>query len=206
MIGYDIDPDNPALLSALANGRQRMEQHVRSVLEAIRQAGHELTEHDLERYNTRYATGTALVLGMLERGILRKSPDARRLLALASQEPRAYTAGEAIDLIHGAGGLAILAHPARLRRGEPLLSAETLRPLVDVGLDGLEAWQIVHGEVARDHYHGVAEKLGVLATGGSDCHGPRSTGVRIGSQQVPYSVLTELRKRLAAGRLARGQG
>ena len=202
ILGYGIDPESAELQAALASGKRRMARHVRRVLHAIQGSGHNLTEGDLARYNTRYATGTSLVLGMLERGILRGSPDARRLVALASREPRAYTAPDAIDLIHRAGGLAVLAHPARLRRGEPLLPVDVFRPLAQAGLDGIEAWQIVHGEAAREHYRAVAYQLGLLATGGSDCHGPRSTGVRIGSQQVPYTVLSELRERLATRRAA----
>jgi 3',5'-nucleoside bisphosphate phosphatase len=200
ILGYGIDPEDVGLNLALARGRSRMSQHVDEVLQEVRASGHDLSEQDLARYNTRYATGTSLVLGMLEHGILRRSSDATRLLTLASREPRAYTAAEAIELVHGAGGLAVLAHPARLRREQPLLAAEDLKPLVQAGLDGLEAWQIVHAETARDHYLVLADKLGLLATGGSDCHGPRRTGTRIGSQRVPYSVLTELGARLRSPR------
>ena len=205
VLGYGIDPANAALKSALARGRRRMGEHVEEVLAAVRAAGHELSEQDLARYNTRYTTGASLVLAMLQRGILRGSPEARHLLALASREPRAYTAFEAIDLIHAAGGVAVLAHPARLRRGEPLLPADLFRPLVEAGLDGLEVWQAVQGEAARRHYGAVVEELGLLASGGSDCHGPRSSGVRIGQQQVPYAVLTELHARLDARRAASGR-
>lgn len=202
ILGYGIDPENTALKAALASGKERMAGHVASVLEAVRASGGELTEQDLARYNTRYPTGASLVLGMLEHGVLRRGLDARRLLSLASREPRAYTAAEAIDLIHQADGLAVLAHPARLRRGRPLLGPEVFQPLVDAGLDGLEAWQIVQTADARTHYAAVAEQLGLITTGGSDCHGPRSTGVRVGSQQVPYAVLSALRERLACWRNA----
>jgi len=200
VLGYFVDPTSHALQSALARGERLMGAHVAKVLAAIRESGHQLNQEDLARYNTRYATGTSLVLGMLQRGILRGSSNARQLLSLASKEPRAYTVAEAIELIHRAGGLAVLAHPARLRRAEPFLAAEVFRPLVELGLDGLEVWQAVHPEVARGHYRVVADELGLLQTGGSDCHGPRTTGVRIGNQRVPFEVLTELRERLAQRR------
>lgn len=205
ILGYGIDPADAPLNEALASGERRMAEHVAGLLAAIRAAGHELTEADLAKYNTRYATGTSVVLGMLQRGILR-GPNAKQLLTLASRQPSAYTAAEAIALLHQAGGQAILAHPARLRRDEPLLPADKFRPLVEAGLDGIEAWHIVQGEPIREHYRAVTDRLGILATGGSDCHGPRSTGVRIGSQQVPYAVLSALRERLAARRAASGTG
>lgn len=204
ILGYGIEPKSAALGDALDAGRRRMDAHVAGVLDAIRAAGHELSEADLARYNTRYATGTALVLGMLQKGILRRAPEAKALLALASREPRAYTAVEAIDLVHRAGGVAVLAHPARLRRDEPLQPPEVFEPLVGAGLDGLEAWHVVQPEPIREHYLRVAERLGMLATGGSDCHGPRSTGVRIAGQQVPYAVLSALRRRIEQRRPAAG--
>jgi 3',5'-nucleoside bisphosphate phosphatase len=197
ILGYGVGAENGQLRSALERGKRQMAAHVGEVLEAVRAAGHELGEQDLSRYNTRYATGTSLVLGMLERGILRHSTQARRLLAMAASQPRAYTAEEAIQLIHEAGGLAVLAHPARVAGRGRLLEAKAFRPLVDTGLDGLEVWHIVQNEGAREHYRALAARLGLLATGGSDCHGPRSSGVRIGSQRVPYEVVTELRERLS---------
>jgi predicted metal-dependent phosphoesterase TrpH len=203
VLGYGIDSENHHLRTALERGQRRMAAHVEELLSAVRAAGYELTKHDLSRYNTRYPTGASVVLGMLERGIIRRSPDARRLLKRAAKEPRAYTAAEAIDLIHHAAGLAVLAHPARLV-ASGRLRADDLSQLVRAGLDGLEAWQVVQADGHRQHYLQLASQLGLLATGGSDCHGPRSTGVRIGSQKVPYSVLIELRERLA-GRRASGR-
>jgi predicted metal-dependent phosphoesterase TrpH len=195
MLGYGIDPANPALTTALDRGRAQMAAHVEEVLAALEQAGTPLTPDDLARYRTRYASGASLVLAMVERGILKKAKNGGALLRLASREPRAYTAVEAIDLIHTAGGVAALAHPAKIVRDRPHLSADELRPLAEAGLDAVEVWQIVHRRDERQHYLRVAQELGLLIVGGSDCHGPRrELGPRIGSQQVPfevYEVLTE---------------
>src|SRR5581483_408221 len=96
---------------------------------------------------------------------------------------------------HAAGGIASIAHPVRVLRDTPLLSAAALRPLVDAGLDGLEAWQIVHDAAAREYYLRLADDLALVPTGGSDCHGPRRLGMRLGSQQVPGWVLSQMRAR-----------
>jgi 3',5'-nucleoside bisphosphate phosphatase len=199
ILGYGIDPANTTLTAALDRGRALMAAHVEEVLAALEQAGTPLTPDDLAGYRVRYATGAALVLAMVERGILRKAQNGGALLRLASREPRAYTASEAIGVIHAAGGLAVIAHPARIVRDRPHLSADDLRPLADVGLDAVEIWQIVHGPDERAHYQSVAEALGLLIVGGSDCHGPRKTyGPRIGSQQVPYAVYEDLVETLAS--------
>jgi hypothetical protein len=168
------------------------------VLDEARRLGVEIDEAALGRYRGRYVSGASLVLGMVEQGVLRGSPHARRLLTLASREPRGYTAEQAISLIHAAGGIASLAHPVRVRRNTPLLDASALCPLVEAGLDGVEVWQIVHGAAAREHYLQLADELGLVPTGGSDCHGPRSADMRLGSQRVPDWVLSRMQERWRA--------
>jgi predicted metal-dependent phosphoesterase TrpH len=143
---------------------------------------------------------------MLEQGVLRGAPagTGMHLLRLAAAEPRAYTVAEAIELIHGAGGVASLAHPSRLERGHPLLTAGDLQPLVEQGFDAIEAWQWIPGSWGSEHYLQIAAELEVLVSGGSDDHGKRTSDgrMRLGAQPVPFSVLDALRKRAMALRSA----
>jgi len=207
VLGYFIDPSDRALNEALDRARTLMERHVDAVLIEIRKAGGSLERTDLDRYRHRYAGGAALVLGMLERGVLRGAPPGTgmRLLRLAAAEPRAYTVAEAIDLIHGAGGVASLAHPAKLKRGEPLLAASDLEPLVEAGLDAIEAWQWIPGGWGSQHYLKVATELQLLVSGGSDDHGKIAADgrMRLGAQPIPDEVLEALRERALATRRAR---
>jgi predicted metal-dependent phosphoesterase TrpH len=199
VLGYFVDRMNRALQDALARAESLMARHVDRVLQEIRGVGQTLERTDLERYRHRYAGGAALVLGMLERGVLRGAPvgTGMRLLRLAAAEPRAYSVQEAIDLIHGAGGVASLAHPSKLKRGQPLLSPADLEPLMRQGFDAIEAWQWIPGGWGSRHYLGVASELGVLVSGGSDDHGKRASdgNMRLGAQPVPGEVLEALRER-----------
>jgi 3',5'-nucleoside bisphosphate phosphatase len=202
VLGYFIDPIHAGLRAALARAQRLMEHHVDSVLEAIRAVGGSLERQDLDSYRHRYAGGAALVLGMVEHGVLRGAPagTGMRLLRLAADEPRAYTVAEASALIHQAGGVASLAHPAKIKRTQPLLAAQDLAPLMAEGLDALEAWQWIPGGWGSQHYLEVAAELGVLVSGGSDDHGKRSADgrVRLGAQPVPGEVLELLRERALA--------
>jgi 3',5'-nucleoside bisphosphate phosphatase len=205
VLGYFIDPDELRLTDALLRARRLMAEHVDRVLAEIRAVGGALEHADLGRYRHRYAGGAALVLGMLERGVLRQAAPGTgmRLLKLAAAEPRAYSAAEAVSLIHGAGGVASLAHPAKLRRGTPLLSADELRPLLEAAaFDALEAWQWIPNGWGSDHYQAVAAELGLLVSGGSDDHGKRGPHgeLRLGRQPIPRSVLEALRERAQSRR------
>jgi predicted metal-dependent phosphoesterase TrpH len=202
VLGYFVDPSSAPLREALQRARDKMAEHVDHVLDEIHSVGGKLERADLDRYRHRYAGGAALVLGMLEHGVFRGAPagTGMRLLRLAAAEPRAYTVAEAVDLIHGAGGVASLAHPAKLNRKQPLLSADELRDLAGAGLDALEAWQWIPGGWGSQHYASVADELGLLISGGSDDHGKRTSDgrMRLGSQPVPNEVLEVLRKRARA--------
>jgi predicted metal-dependent phosphoesterase TrpH len=202
VLGYFINPANPQLQAALTKAEKAMERHVDTVLAAIRAVGGTLHRQDLDRYRHRYAGGAALVLGMLEHGVLRGAPPGTgmRLLRLAATEPRAYTVGEAVALIHQAGGVASLAHPAKIKRSQPLLSVEDLEPLIKEGFDAIEAWQWIPGGWGSRHYMSAAQDLGILVSGGSDDHGKRTAdgAMRLGAQPVPPEVLDALRERALA--------
>jgi predicted metal-dependent phosphoesterase TrpH len=206
VLGYFIDHAHPQLLAALERARAAMARHVDAVLDEVRRIGGDLDREHLDRYRHRYAGGAALVLGMLERGVLRGAPPGTgmRLLRMAAAEPRAYSVNEAVELIHAAGGVASVAHPAKLRRGKPLLDPSELRPLVEAGFDALEAWQWVPGGWGSDHYLRVADELGVLVSGGSDDHGKRTSDgrMRLGTQPIPEPVLERLRERAQVFRRA----
>ena len=79
------------------------------------------------------------------------------------------SAERAIDLIHGAGGIAVLAHPG-VERLESKLYA-----LKEMGLDGLEVNHPAHKKSIRTALRAHATRLGLLISGGSDMHGHRST-------------------------------
>jgi predicted metal-dependent phosphoesterase TrpH len=204
VLGYFIDVTNAALLAALNTAQDLMARHVEVVLDEIRKVGGTLVREDLDRYRHRYAGGAALVLGMLEHGVLRGAPPGTgfRLLRMAAVEPRAYSVAQAVRLIHAAGGVASLAHPSKLQRGEPLLSAEDLQQLVANGFDAIEAWQWIPGGWGSDHYRAVAAELGLLVSGGSDDHGKRNAEglMRLGAQRVGSDVLEALRQRSQARR------
>lgn len=197
LLGYFFNPTSPQLLAALHRGRTLMDEHVVGVVNGLAAEGHVLAPQELQRYRARYVSGASLILAMLERGILRRSPRARYWLRLAGREPRAYTLGEGIQLIHAAGGLASLAHPVRLLRGKPLLEAADLAPMVADGLDALEVWQFTTAPAVRDHYQRLAAELGLQATGGSDWHGSSRGDRGLGRQHIPYELLSEMRRILA---------
>ncbi|MDR1787271.1 MAG: PHP domain-containing protein [Treponema sp.] len=77
---------------------------------------------------------------------------------------------EAVPLIHGAGGLAVLAHPLSLYLSWGRLP-DFLADLKTRGLDGIEAWHPSAKAAACARLESIARGLGLRVTAGSDFHG-----------------------------------
>jgi predicted metal-dependent phosphoesterase TrpH len=84
-----------------------------------------------------------------------------------------------IEVVHGARGLASLAHPGRTRIDEQIPA------LCDAGLDAIEAYHSDHDAQTSRLYTDLADRLGLLVTGGSDFHGDPSRGVEPGTATLP---------------------
>ena len=110
-----------------------------------------------------------------------------------------HSAEEAISVLHAAGGLASLAHPANIDpslQSIPGLAAE----LAALGLDGIEAYYPTHSKSMREKLIEIARKNGLIITGGSDYHGAlRPEASLAGSRRfrVPLQVGRALLVRLA---------
>ncbi len=95
---------------------------------------------------------------------------------------------EAVDVIHEAGGIAVIAHPA-LYGDDDLLPA-----LVAEGIDGIEVWHIRHNAGHIDRYSAFAQENGLLVSGGSDCHGDGRGEAVMGKVTVARSVYDNLER------------
>ena len=94
---------------------------------------------------------------------------------------------EVVALLHGAGGIASMAHPGRTAMDE------LIAPLAATGLDAIEVYHSDHDAAAVRHYAAVARGHGLLATGGSDYHGDPARGVSPGSSSLPPEEWQRLR-------------
>jgi len=104
---------------------------------------------------------------------------------------------EAVRAVRAAGGVPVLAHPA----GEA--TPELIRELVAAGLEGLEVFHPDHDLRLEQLYLATAKEMGLVATGGSDSHGPGLRhGAEIGAKVVDSGVVEELRRR--SGEIRRG--
>jgi 3',5'-nucleoside bisphosphate phosphatase len=102
------------------------------------------------------------------------------------QGARAYfdkerlTPKQAIERIEAARGLAVLAHPAQLRTENDAQLERVLKDLADLGLAGIETIHSDHDLAQMEKYTRLADRLGLLKTGGSDFHGTNKQNIQLG--------------------------
>ena len=76
---------------------------------------------------------------------------------------------EAIEVIHASGGLAVLAHVGRITM-PPASLEKAIAKLSHLGLDGIESVYTTHTDKQTADFNALAQKYGLLTTGGSDTH------------------------------------
>ncbi len=107
---------------------------------------------------------------------------------------------EAVEVIYEAGGIPVFAHPFDVDVAE-----EVTKDLMHYGLRGLEAYHRKHSPAMVEYFSSLAEKLGLIVTGGSDFHAPNPNNGQIimGKNFIPdwiYDNLYEEKHRLDLAR------
>ncbi len=102
---------------------------------------------------------------------------------------------EGVARIREAGGIASLAHPIRVRGDIPALLPE----LCDAGLNAIEAYHSDHARRDTEQYLALAERYGLMVTGGSDFHGEVKPGVLLGTGyagnlRIPADLIDQLKQ------------
>lgn len=92
-----------------------------------------------------------------------------------------------LDEIHGAGGIAVLAHPGKFN------NFDEIEKYVEMGLDGVEVWSPFNSEEQTEMLASLCKKKKLLLTGGSNFHGTYGEKtVTLGSYSTPQEHLDKL--------------
>lgn len=106
------------------------------------------------------------------------------------------TPAQAVELILGAGGIPVLAHPILYHMSDDRLEA-LVAELKSIGLVGIEAIYSTYNTAEERQIRGLASKYGLKISGGSDFHGANKPKIDLGTGwgklYVPDEVLEKLR-------------
>ncbi len=193
-LGYFIRPDGPGLRSALARAVEHRWIRARAILERLGSRGIRIEESAVaEAAREAPVCRPHIAMALIQAGYAQSLPEAfARYLGRRSPfyVPRTgLTVREAIAVIREAGGVPVLSHPRDL-------AVEAVLALIPQGLRGLETEHPEHSYEQAAFWRQVAARAGLVATGGSDYHGPESVHPdrEIGTVRVPDGVLGDLRR------------
>ena len=199
LLGYFLNTSHEILLEKLAESQKERQNRINEMANALNKQGIPLRAESVFELAQCKAPGRPHVArAMVQEGFVRNQDEAfakyLKKGKAAWVPKKKISAFEAIDLVHQANGLAVMAHPG-LNKTDEIIPA-----MIDAGLDGLECFHSRHSITAIERYEAMTEKYGLLATGGSDFHGMNRGNPLIGSIKLPY-VYVEKMKRKLAGRL-----
>ncbi|MGE5598940.1 MAG: PHP domain-containing protein [Bacteroidota bacterium] len=206
LLGYGIDPASPALRRILDYNQRVWAENERQSLARLAEIGISIPPERYEYWRAHTEAGGWPTLNCLkELGLVK---DYREYFAKyfgpgrpAHVHRRFAEPEEVIAAIHGAGGVAVIAHPGAYDpEGRTVLERPGfLDRLREMGLDGIEAIANENSPPVTEYLLAYCRRYGLLATGGSDCHGEFVPNRAIGRPPVPDGYLPPLLARLRAG-------
>ncbi len=140
---------------------------------------------------------------LMEHGHVRTMEEAFERYLIPCNMPKEYFAmDEAINEIHRVGGIAVLAHPTSITNDLPTLE-QIIDRLQALGLDGIEVYNNMAAETETARLLAVAQRHGLVITGGSDYHGIEAAEEQMGvirgeliiPEQLGVTLLATLKDR-----------
>ncbi|MFN5354484.1 MAG: 3',5'-nucleoside bisphosphate phosphatase [Burkholderiaceae bacterium] len=186
IVGLGVDEHNPALRAGLASVRGGRESRGREIAEDLARAGiHGAFEGAMQHAGNPEMLGrTHFARFLVESGVRPTVADVFKHYLVEGKPgfvPHRWGALEqAVGWIRGAGGRAVIAHPARYALTE-LQRDALIDAFKESGGEGIEVVTGSHTPEEYDSFARVARRAGLLASRGSDFHGVTESGADLGS-------------------------
>lgn len=202
ILGYCMDYEAPWFQEFCRAQREERRARVYRMAERLAALGMPI---DVERVFALVQEGSAgrphVARVMVERGYVKTVREAFDKY-LAADKPahvprKKLTPEDAVRLLRRAGGVPVFAHPGLSDRDE-LVPA-----LVAAGLMGIECYYSEHSATQRGAYVDLCRRYDLVATGGSDFHGPSVRAAVLGNPTVPLAVWDALQAKAALARASR---
>ncbi len=199
ILGYFIEPEHQALKQFLARMHESRVERVHAMVRKLSGNGFSISWEEVCQQAQHMVSRVHIAKCLVQKGYATSIGEAfDRFIGEGKPyfvQRRKTKPQEAIQAIHDAGGLAVLAHPYFLHRDETL--EELLQELPE--LDGLECHYPRHTQEQFEAYQRLAQQFGLLVTGGSDFHGANRPDAEIGKgccgREIPYEYLEHMKNR-----------
>jgi predicted metal-dependent phosphoesterase TrpH len=205
VLGLFVDPAEPAFAARLASFRTDRDRRGEAMVEKLASIGMPL---DLGKIRATVGEGAFgrphIARAMVAKGYVKSLEQAFDEYLTKGKpgyvaKPK-WSLEESIASIHGAGGLAVIAHPVWYRDPERVVTIG-----MAAGLDGIEVFHIDQEAAKESEFAKLAGRHGLLVSAGSDYHGPPEGKKRVGACRLDEEGWSRLvaaasKRRAEAGR------
>jgi predicted metal-dependent phosphoesterase TrpH len=195
VLGYYVDWQAGWFQAFLREQRAERVARVHRIVERLTELGLPITAEEVFAVCREGSPGRPHVAqAMVNRGHVKSVREAfdrwLRAGGPANVPRRRLEPDEAVAVIRRAGGVPVLAHPGLADRDEMIPA------LVASGLAGIETYYPEHSAAQVTAYRSMCERLDLVATGGSDYHGPHTgRAATPGTPHVPIEAWEALRQK-----------
>lgn len=187
VVGLGIDPDDAQLRQGLAHTRGGRERRAREMAEQLAAVGIPGAFEGALKYvgNPELISRTHFARYLVETGVCQDTHEVfRRFLTEGKPgfvEHRWASLGDAVRWIREAGGVAVLAHPARYAHPSPTHEAALFEEFKGHGGQAVEVVTGSHSAAEAQRYAEMAREYGLAASRGSDFHSPGESHCDLGA-------------------------
>jgi predicted metal-dependent phosphoesterase TrpH len=201
ILGYAINIDDSILNQTLVKLQEARKKRNPRIIELLNHMGFELTLNEIRKDFGECQLGRPhIAKQMVKKGFVQSVSEAFDKY-LAKGQP-AYVdkyridCDRAIEVIRNAGGIPVLAHPVLLEIKNDDVLEKLIVCLKEMGLKGIEAYYPEQPPDLTARYIKIADRHGLLITGGTDFHGSIKPEIKMGSGRGNFFVPYELYEKL----------
>lgn len=169
LIGLFIDHNSPALQRAVERFREQRIEAAQEMVGKLNALDMDITWERVSELAGGSVGRPHIARALLEKGYISSIREAfDRFIGNdgPARVPRPkFTPVEALEIVHAAGGVGIVAHPRTVNDLEGVLP-----PLVDAGLVGIEVYAEKYGTEHQQRFKDLVEKYSLIPGGGTDYH------------------------------------
>jgi len=204
LLGYFIDYGNADLQAGLRRLRESRMKAARVTVEKLAELGVRVSWERVRELATGVVGRPHIARAMVEEGYIRNVHEAFEYYlgdeGTARVQREKLSPLDGLEMVHGAGGIGVVAHPRTVNNVE-----KTVAALAEAGLVGIEVFAERYTAAQRRVYAALADRHGLVHSGGTDYHGfgteHEVTPGQMGPPHNTPSLLLERARALHGGRV-----
>lgn len=202
LLGYFLDIHHPLLKGKLDYLQKARAERNPKIIQNLNRLGVRISYEEVVKASGGGQVGRPhFAQVLMEKGYARTFQEAfDRFLkkgAPAYVDKLRFKSKEAISFIREAAGIPVLAHPKTVATNGSSSFEKIIRELIEEGLKGIEVFYPEHTPPEVAQFKAMAERYGLLMTGGTDYHGiakeALDIGVGRGEMKLPYAIVEALK-------------